>query len=106
MKSPPDKTKRLTVQQAADRLSVHHRTVRRWISKGLLRSMVTPAVSKYGQRHRILEADLAKFAARHFVGPERIESPKIAGGEKSGNGADPAAAQGNSQHGARAENLY
>ena len=100
------KPQRLTIQQAADRMGVCHQTVRRWIRKGLLRSFTTPAVSKYGVRHRILEADLAKFQARHFVGPDRIEAPRIVGGEGSGNGADPGAKQENSQRPRTPENLY
>ena len=95
---------RLTIQQCARRLGVHEKTVRRYVRKGLLRTFTTPAVSKYGVRHRILEADLERFIARHLVGPTRIESPRILGGEKSGNGKDRGAK--NPDGTSAPENLY
>lgn len=71
--------RRLTIRQCASRLGVHEKTVRRYVARGLLRTFSTPAVSKYGVRHRILETDLERFIARHLVGPTRIESPRIVG---------------------------
>lgn len=79
---------RLTIQQCARRLGVHEKTVRRYIRRGMLRSFTTPAISKYGIRHRILETELQRFTARRMVGPARIEAPRILGGEKVGNGPD------------------
>ena len=80
--------RRLTIQEAALRLGLHEQTVRKYVKRGLIRTLKTPSVSKFGHRHRILESDLAKFVARHLEGPDRIESPKIVGGEKTGNGKD------------------
>lgn len=75
--------------------------------KGLLRSMVTPAVSKYGQRHRFLESEVEKFAQRHLQGPSRIEAPRIESAAKGGNGKDRGSTkQENSQDSKRPENLY
>lgn len=99
--------RRLTLQQTANRLGVHENTVRRWMRKGLLRSMVTPSVSKYGQRHRFLESEVEKFAQRHLQGPSRIEAPRIESAAKGGNGKDKARPrQENSQGSGDAENLY
>lgn len=95
---------RLTLQQAADRLGIHDQTLRRYIRRGLLRAFKTPSVSKFGGRYRILAADLEKFRARHLVGPDRIETPKIQGGERSGNGPDRGAR--NSDAGGVENNLY
>jgi excisionase family DNA binding protein len=95
---------RLTLQQAADRLGIHDQTLRRYIRRGLLRAFKTPSVSKFGGRYRILATDLEKFRARHLVGPDRIETPRIQGGEKTGNGKDRGAR--NSDGTPVQENLY
>lgn len=78
--------RRLTIQEAARRLGLHEQTVRKYVKRGLIRTLKTPSVSKFGHRHRILESDLQKFVARHLQGPDRIEAPRIVGPEKSGNG--------------------
>ena len=95
---------RLSLQQAADRLGIHDQTLRRYIRRGLLRAFKTPSVSKFGGRYRILVADLEKFRARHLVGPTRIETPTIVGGERSGNGPDRGAR--NSDAAEPQENLF
>lgn len=97
-------TRRLTLQQAARRLGVHEQTLRRYIKRGLIRSMVTPAVSKFGRRHRILESDLDKFARRHLVGPERIEAPPIE--RRRAAREKPGTVHPISQDERKAENLY
>ncbi len=99
-----DREKRISIQECARRLGVHEKTVRRYVKRGLLRTFTTPAISKYGQRHRILETDLERFIARHLVGPTRIEAPRILGGEKVGNGPDRGAK--NSDASSAPENLY
>ena len=71
--------RRLTIRECTERLGVHEKTVRRYVARGLLRTFSTPAVSKYGIRHRVLESELDKFVARHLVGPTRIEAPRILG---------------------------
>lgn len=78
--------RRLTIRDAARRLGLHEQTVRKYIRRGLIRTFTTPSVSKFGVRHRILEADLEKFIARHLRGPARIEAPAIERAE--GNGED------------------
>ncbi len=70
--------RRMTVVQAAARVGLHPQTIRRYIRKGLLRTFQSPSPSKFGRRHRILEADLEKFIARH-LGPVRIPAPPIEG---------------------------
>lgn len=106
--------RRLTLQQTAHRLGVHEQTIRRWMRKGLLRSMVTPAVSKFGQRHRFLESEVEKFAQRHLRGPARIEAPRVEAlplkppsSSESGNGEDRTEpVQEKSQDASDADNLY
>jgi excisionase family DNA binding protein len=46
----------LTVEQAAERLSLHPKTVRRFIREGRLKA------TRIGKAYRILESDLAEFA--------------------------------------------
>jgi excisionase family DNA binding protein len=46
----------LTVEQAAERLSLHPKTVRRFIREGRIKA------TRIGKSYRILEADLAQFA--------------------------------------------
>ena len=55
----------LTVQDAADRLAVSSRTVRRWIDAGEL------PVHRLGGVIRISEADLESFVAAHRDRGER-----------------------------------
>ncbi len=69
--------RRLTIQQTARRLGLHEQTVRKYIRRGLIRTFTTPSTSKFGVRHRILEADLERFIARHIRGPARITAPTI-----------------------------
>ncbi len=70
--------RRLSVIEAATKLGVHPQTLRKYIRAGQLRAFQTPSVSKFGVRHRILEADLESFIARH-VRPSRIQAPPIDG---------------------------
>lgn len=53
--SPPERF--LAVDDVADRLGVHVRTVRRWIARGEL------VVHRFGGAVRISERDLAAFVA-------------------------------------------
>ena len=46
----------LTAEQAAERLSLHPKTVRRFIREGRIKA------TRIGKAYRILESDLAKFA--------------------------------------------
>jgi len=50
----------LTLSQAAQRLSIHVATLRRWANQGLIQHMVTP-----GGHRRFALSDLERFAAEH-----------------------------------------
>jgi excisionase family DNA binding protein len=48
-----------TLQEIADRLKVHYRTVYRWVHAGKLQAY------KFGQDWRVKESDLKEFIERH-----------------------------------------
>jgi excisionase family DNA binding protein len=58
----------LTAEQAADRLHLHPKTVRRFIREGRLRA------TRIGKSYRILESDLALFAGGQ---PESAAEPTV-----------------------------
>jgi excisionase family DNA binding protein len=62
----------LTLDQAAERLAVSPRTLRRWVARGLI-----PAF-RQGRVLRLRALDLDRFIA------ERMATPTPAGGEPSG----------------------
>jgi excisionase family DNA binding protein len=57
--------KLLTVQEVADRLSVHPDTVRQWIRNGEIGAIDLGGRAGY----RISEADLERFMRERFRGP-------------------------------------
>ena len=56
------KEKLLTVEEAAERLGVHHTTIRRWLREGEIQGL------KFGRLWRIKESDLLK--QKHKEKPE------------------------------------
>jgi len=58
----------LTAEQAAERLSLHPKTVRRFIREGRLKA------TRIGKAYRILESDLAQFAGG---APDAGEVPAV-----------------------------
>ena len=93
-----------TLQQAAGRIGVHEKTLRKYIRAGLLRAFKTPSVSKFGGRFRIAELDLEKFRARHMTTTAPIAAPEIESEKIVAPRAD--SSQKISQGDERRENLF
>jgi excisionase family DNA binding protein len=69
--SSPSRHKRLTLEQASDRLGVHPTTLRRWVDDGQVDAFLTP-----GGHRRFSMADLERFEQEHHR-TRRPAAPQI-----------------------------